>query len=178
MLKKLLLICIFIFSTAFAFGDNVGNYQKEIATDIEKSISNLNKQNHSIAVVVADVFAADEFLKNLPNIKKDKINEILLLLPDATLFKQNIKSISGKLDKIYVIFSDRPLTEKYLKNRSYVEYEDAGLVEELDNVYTYTLPISPELEKHIVDESMKKPALDTQLYKLLKESGIYIIQEQ
>ena len=178
MLKKLLLICTFVFSTAFALGaNNVEKYKKEIAVDIEKSISNMNKQNHSIAVVIADVFAADEFLKNLPNLKKDKINEMLFLLPDVTLYRQNIKAVSKNVDKVYVIFSEKPLTEKYLGNRSYEEYENQGLIEGLDNVYTYTLPIDSNLEKYIVEESMEKPALDTKLYKLLKQCGIYIIQE-
>ncbi|MBR8700930.1 hypothetical protein IX317_000978 [Fusobacterium sp. DD29] len=177
MFKKLLLVSFFIFSTVFAYGQSVEKYQKTNEVEIQKSISDLNKQNKSIAVIAADIFSADAFLQAMPNAKKGKVNELFLLLPDAKLFKNNIAAVSTKVKNVYVIFSNSPLTEKYLENRSYPEYLNIGAIEPIDNVKIYTLPIDRGLESHIVKDSMNKNVLDTDLYKLVEKSGLYIIQE-
>ena len=177
MLKKLLLVSFFIFSTVFAYGESVDKYQKTNEVEIQKSISDLNKQNKSIAIIAADVFSADAFLKAMPNAKKGKVNELFLLLPDVKIFKNNIAAVSTKVKNVYVIFSNTPLTEKYLENRSYPEYLSIGAIEPIDNVKIYTLPIDKGLESHIVKDSMNKNVLDTDLYKLVEKSGLYIIQE-
>lgn len=177
MLKKILFICFFILSSLFAFGERIEEYQKKNEKEIQTSISNLNKQNQQISVVVADVFSADAFLKALPNVKKGKISEVLLLLPDASIFRDNIKAISNKVNKIYVVFSKDPLSEDNLNNRSYVEYTNLGMIDNLDNVIIYQLPIAPTIRKHIVSDSINKNVLDTDLYRLVKSSGVSIKQD-
>ena len=176
MIRKILFICFFILCNLLAFGERIEDYQRKNEKEIQTSISSLNKQNQQISVVVADVFSADAFLKALPNVKKGKISEILLLLPDATIFRDNIKAISNKINKIYVIFSKEPMSEPNLNNRSYVEYMDLGMIDNLDNVIIYQLPIDPTIRKHIVNDSINKNVLDTDLYRLVKNSGVSIKQ--
>lgn len=147
-MKNLFLIFAMFSVTLFA------NY--ELENKILKDKLSIVQNYRNGSSVVADVFSADAHMEVLTNKENNYLHELILILPNVDILKNNLKKISTKTQNTYVFLYEKPTDKKYLSTRTYAYFEKLGLdkeVKKYPNIYVFK--ISNNSEKTILEDTFK-----------------------
>lgn len=133
-------IILFIFLSIFSFSltsldEKIINEKIETSLLIQKS----KTMNTSIPAFLADLYSADILLSEYSNINRVLYREIILIYPDTTLLSKYIDNLSKYSDQVIIYLLEKDVDNKYLKNRSYENFEKDYKVENLNKLKNVTI---------------------------------------
>lgn len=168
-LKIFLFLCLIVQSVVIA---NINDDIKKQELSVITGVPNLPSKTKNIT---ADMFSADQLLKELSRNNK-KVENLYLIFPDVKILDDYINSVAEKADNIVVFSLANETKNEYFVNRGIRSSQFESLknkLKNLNNIKIYTINSTEEDLDRFLKVAFEENSYDNDVYK---KYGIQVIR--
>ena len=142
---------------------------------ITEVIINVERQKRFASYEISgDIFSADEIVKKFNETNSKIAHNLILILPDANVFKGDLTKFSKSADNIQVFFANDDYGESYFTNRTIKKLKELKIDLNKYGIKVFVLNLTKEeLENALVqtfdEDNLKNNALYIKIRKMIGE---------
>ncbi len=166
-LKIFLFLCLVVQSVVVA---NINDDIKKQELSVIRGVPKLSSKTKNLT---ADIFSADQLLKELSQSNK-KVENLYLIFPDVKILDDYINSVAEKADNIVVFLLANETKNEYFVNRGITSKQIESLSNKLKNLNNIKIYIINSTEEDL-DKFLKATFEESPYYNdVYKKYGIQV----
>ena len=146
-LKIFLFLCLVVQSVVMA---NINDDIKKQELSVKEGVPKLPNKS---PVIIADMFSADQLLKELSRNNK-KVENLYLVFPDVKILDDYINRVVEKADNVVIYLLGKETTNEYFVNRGIMSKQIESLKNKLKNLNNINIYLINPTEEDL-DEFLK-----------------------
>lgn len=166
--KIFLFLCVVVQSVVLA---NITDDIRKQELSVKEGVPKLPNKS---PIIIADMFSADQMLKELSRNNK-KVENLYLVFPDVKILDDYINRVVEKADNIVVYLLGKETTNEYFVNRGITSKQIESLknkLENLNNIKIYLInPTEEELDEFLKATFEENPYKNDVYKKYIGNTG-------